>query len=72
MLERLSNVIYYFLIFIGILVSIIGIYMNREDYIKTGLVEYIYYGLFIILSGFFIFVIGWSIRYIITGNKSLL
>ena len=71
MLERFANVIYYFFILVGILVAVIGVYMNRSDYANTGYVEYIYYGLFFVLFGFFIFIIGWSIRYILTGKKSL-
>lgn len=71
MLERFANVLYYFFILVGILVAVIGAFMNKSDYAKTGNVEYIYYGLFLVLFGFFIFIVGWSIRYILTGKKSL-
>jgi hypothetical protein len=71
MLERFANVLYYFFLFVGFIVASLGAYMNVSDYSNTGRIEYIYYFLFFILFGIFIFIVGWSIRYVLTGKTKV-
>jgi hypothetical protein len=68
MLERFANVLYYFFLSVGFIVASLGTYKNISYYSNIGKIEYIYYGLLFILLGVFIFVFGWSIRYVLTGR----
>lgn len=71
MLERFANVVYYFFVLLSVLAAILGIYSNINDYINIHKVIYVYMAIASVFGSLFIFIIGWSIRYIITGKKSI-
>lgn len=72
MLERLANVIYYFFRIFGTFAFAGWVYLGLDDYKRYGttnnLTEAAFVGLVI---GFILYIIGWCIRYVLTGNKQL-
>jgi|688.fasta_scaffold1847725_2 hypothetical protein len=64
MIERLSNVIYYGFLFLSIAIAIIAFNINDINFNVDFLMG--------ISFAAAVFIMGWAIRYILTGNKSLL
>lgn len=73
MLGRLANVIYYFCVLIGVCIFAYWALLGIGEYINQSHIDALIGGP---LIGFLLLsisiIIGWSVRYIITGNKSLL
>ena len=62
--QSLSNVIYYGFLFLSIAIAIIAFNINDINFNGDFLLG--------ISFAAVVFIMGWAIRYILTGNKSLL
>jgi hypothetical protein len=72
MLERFANVVYYVFVVLGVISFFIGFWLGYSDYTRLGNVKYLLDGFFMaIILGLPVFGIGWSIRYILIGKRSL-
>lgn len=71
MLERLANVMYYFFGICSTL-SFFGLmYLDLDHYKTYGYNGILEDTLIKLVIGLIIYAIGWSIRYILTGNKKI-
>lgn len=73
MLLRLANVVYYLCVIIGMLTFIYWFFLGFSEYLNQSRYDSLFGGsligfIFLSISS----LIGWAIRYVITGNKSLL
>jgi predicted PurR-regulated permease PerM len=72
MLERFANVVYYFFISLGVLCAFIITYICYQDYKRLNRFDLMTDAFLIdIVICFVFFIIGWSIRYVITGRRSI-
>jgi hypothetical protein len=70
MAERLGLVLHWFFALIGMPIIFIPFYLQIEDLFKGGELDGGYF--IFMLIGTFVYLIGYSLRFILTGSNSLL
>lgn len=72
MLERLANIIYYFFYACGIFIFGGFVSMGLDEYKKYGSLDSLPGVAFVgLIIGVIPYIIGWCIRYVLTGKKGL-